>query len=251
MVAALLIAVLVAGGLWLRDSSLVAVRHVEVTGLTGSQQQEIRSALEHAASSMTTLHVREDALRAAVAPFSIVKDIEVAPDFPRTLRIHVVSNVAVGVVELAGRRTPVTADGRVLADVAAADDLPLVPLERVPAGRRLDERDALEALAVLGAAPRALRTRIARVASSTPHGLELHVAPGPVLRFGDGTRANAKWAAAAAVLADDESAGASYVDVTAPERPAVGGLPDGAPAPDETEAIQPTVSPDATGDAPQ
>ena len=38
---------------------------------------------------MTTLHVREDALRAAVAPFSSVADLRVHPDFPHEMRIEV------------------------------------------------------------------------------------------------------------------------------------------------------------------
>ncbi len=37
------------------------------------------------------------------------------------------------------------------------------------------------------------------------------------------------------MLADPQAAGGSYVDVAAPERPAVGGLPDGAPATSESD----------------
>ena len=46
--------------------------------------------------------------------------------------------------------------------------------------------------------------------------------------FGDAPSARAKWLAAAAVLADPGSAGASYIDVTDPVRPAAGaGAPSG------------------------
>lgn len=233
--AALLAALLGTGWFWLRDSSLVAVRDVTVTGIVGGQSAEVTRALEQAASSMTTLHVREQALRAAVEPFSIVKDIEVTTDFPRGMRIHVISNVAVAAVELGGRATPVTADGTLLRDVAASASLPVVPLRATPGGSRLDEPDALHALAALGVAPAALRARVQRIAVTTAHGLELTLANGPALWFGDDDRLPAKWAAAAAVLADPQAAGASYVDVTAPSRPAVGGLPDGAPATSESD----------------
>lgn len=227
------------GWFWLRDSSLVAVKDVQVTGLTGSQEGDIRGALEEAASSMTTLHVREETLRTAVAPYSIVKDIEIATDFPRGMRIHVVSNVAVGAVELGGRATPVTADGTLLRDVTASTGLPTVPLHGTPAGSRLKEGEALTALAALGAAPASLRTRVASVQTTREHGLELQLSNGPVLWFGNGERLVAKWAATAAVIADLEAAGASYVDVAAPERPAVGGLPDGAPTTGESDLPEP------------
>src|SRR5687768_906305 len=72
---------------WLRDSSLAAVRDVEVTGSTSSEEPRVRAALDAAARDMTTLHVREDALRSAVGRFSSVADLEVETDFPHTLRI--------------------------------------------------------------------------------------------------------------------------------------------------------------------
>jgi cell division protein FtsQ len=235
LIAGVLVALLSAGWFWLRDSSLVGVRDVHVTGLTGGQAAEIERALTEAGRSMTTLHVRRQPLDTAVEPFSIVKQIEVTTDFPNALRIHVVSNVAVGVVELAGRPTPVTADGTLLRDVAASDKLPVVPLHGTPAGSRLAEGEALAALSALGGAPDALRARIEGVATTRAHGLELQLRDGPALWFGDSGRAGAKWAAAAAVLADPAAAGASYVDVAAPERPAVGGLPDGAPTESESD----------------
>jgi cell division protein FtsQ len=235
IVSALAVALLVAGWFWLRDSSLVAVRTVTVTGLTGGQAAEIEQALDRAGRSMSTLHLRREALDSAVEPYSIVKRIEVTTDFPHGLRVHVVSNVAVGAVEIDGRRTPVTADGTLLRDVAASDRLPLVKLHGTPARSRLSEGEALAAFAVLGAAPSAFRARVERVATTRAHGLELQLRDGPALWFGDRERAIAKWAAVAAVLADPQAAGATYIDVAAPERPAVGGLPDGAPATSESD----------------
>ena len=47
---------------------------------------------------------------------------------------------------------------------------------------------------------------------------------GPELYFGDADRVTAKWAAAARVLADASSKGATYVDVRLPERPVAGGV---------------------------
>ncbi len=237
--------VLLIGWFWLRDSSLVAVRTVEVTGVPGAQGARIRSSLEEAARSMTTLHVRQDALDTAAAPFSLVKRIEVSTDFPHTMRIHVVTNVAVGAVVLDGRRIAVTSDGTLLRDVTAPASLPEVPLRSPPAGARLAEPAAVAAVSALGAAPGALRSRVEGIVTTPEHGLSIQLAHGPVLWFGAGERLAAKWAAAAAVLADPDAAGASSIDVSAPERPAVGGLPDGAPAGAESDL--PELPAGATG----
>jgi cell division protein FtsQ len=226
---------LLAGWFWLRDSSLVAVRTVEVTGIEGAQGVRVRAALEEAARSMTTLHVRQDALDTAAAPFSIVKRIEASTDFPHTMRIHVVTNVAVGAIVVDGRRIAVTSDGTLLRDVRAPAALPEIPARSAPAGDRLAERDAVAAVRALGAAPSALRTRVEAVRTTAESGLELQLAHGPLLVFGSAERLDAKWAAATAVLADPEAAGASTIDVTAPERPAAAGLADGAPATGESD----------------
>jgi len=52
----------------------------------------------------------------------------------------------------------------------------------------------------------------------------VHLRNGPRLIFGNDSRPFAKWAAAAAVLADPSSKGATYVDVRLPGRPVAGGL---------------------------
>jgi cell division protein FtsQ len=62
-----------------------------------------------------------------------------------------------------------------------------------------------------------------------------------VLFFGGGERLSAKWTAATVVLDDRTSAGASYLDLRLPERPAAGGLEAPAPAPAQTGA--PPVQP--------
>lgn len=240
-IAAALILCLV-GWLWLRDSSLVAVRSVEVSGIAGAQGARIRAALDDAARSMTTLHVRAQALDTAVAPFSLVKRIEVETSFPHTMRIHVVTNVAVGAVKIDGRRIPVTSDGTLLRDVSAPASLPDIPLSVTPGGTRLEDSAARAAVATLAAAPEALRIRVTGIVTTPAHGLTLKIANGPILWFGSDERLGAKWAAAAAVLADPAAAGATSIDVAAPERPAVSGLPGGASATGESDVPTPPAT---------
>ena len=80
---AVVIVVLVVGWLWLRDSSLVAVERVTVTGASGPDAPRVRSALERAGLDMTTLHVRDGALRTAVEPFAAVEGVTTQHRLPR------------------------------------------------------------------------------------------------------------------------------------------------------------------------
>jgi len=245
LAAAAALALVLAGWFWLRDSSLVAVRSVEVTGVPGSQGAGIRDALARAARSMTTLDVNRSALDGAVAPYALVKRLEVSSSFPHTLRIHVVTNVAVAVLVADGRSVAVTSDGTLLRDVAAPPGLAQVQLRSLPAGSRLTDPLAVAAVEALGAAPPALRGRVSSVRTTAASGLTLQLAHGPLLVFGGADALAAKWAAAAAVLADQQAAGASSIDVSAPERPAVAGLTGGAPAAGESDV--PTAPAGASG----
>jgi cell division septal protein FtsQ len=163
------------------------------------------------------------ALRAAVAPYRVVRDLQVSTGFPHTLRIRVIEQPPVAALLVGGVRTAVAADGAVLGAALLARSLPLVrgslgdPLNagevRTPAARA--------ALAVLGAAPPTVLGWIARVFSAR-QGLTVAMRNGLLVYFGDATRPHAKWMSAARVLADPSSAGAWYVDVRLPDRPAAG-----------------------------
>ena len=217
------LALLLGGGwLWLRESSLVAINRVTITGVSGPDAAEIRSALRAAAENMTTLDVRIGQLRSAVAPYPVVKDLRVRAQFPHGIRIHVIEHVAVGAVTVGGRTIPVAGDGTLLHDGAAPGSLPVIPLRVPPGGTRLTEPDALAAVQVLAEAPYRMLERVTEVTNVAPHGLVAQLRNGPSIYFGNAERLAAKWLAAAAVLADPGSAGALYIDVTDPERAAAG-----------------------------
>ncbi len=206
------------GWLWLRDSSLVAVNRVTVTGLSGPTADAIRSALVDSARQMTTLHVRVSRLRAAVADYGIVRDIRVHTDFPHGLRIQVLERHPVAAIQIDGRRLAVTADGTMLPGVAVPDHGPAIPVAHPQAGARLTDHRALQFLALLGAAPTPLRDLVSRVYVG-PGGITAQLRSGPDLYFGDSARVAAKWIAAARVLADPSSNGARYIDLRIPDRP--------------------------------
>jgi cell division protein FtsQ len=222
---------LAGGWLWVRDSSLVAVRDVRVGGVNSSEAPRIRSALRSAGLDMTTLHVREDQLRAAVAQYPSIKGLEVETDFPRTLTIIVHERAAVAAIQSGGTTVAASRDGLVLHGMRARG-LPTLSVRAAPAGERVTDRRTLGALDVAGAAPTEMRDRIERLWSG-PRGLTLDLRDGPDLVFGSGADASRKWIAATRVLADPSSAGATYLDLRLPERVAAGGLGPVEPEPEE------------------
>ena len=229
------------GWTWLRDSSLAAVRDVEVTGSTSSEEPRVRAALDAAARDMTTLHVREGALRDAVAPYSSVAGIEVEADFPHTLKVRVVEHTPVAVLVSGDREIAASGDGLLLRGVVADGDVPVIKSDGVPAGDRVTNHNTRTALSLAAAAPDALRRRIDRLWTG-PRGMMLALVDGPDVIFGDASDARRKWLAAARVLADPSAAGATYLDVRIPERVAAGGLgpvPDPTPVPTGTPTPQP------------
>jgi cell division protein FtsQ len=235
---------------WLRDSSVVAVEDVSVTGLTTKDAPRVRAALASAARTMTTLHVERSDLERAIAAYPVVRELEVHADFPRRLEIHVIEHRPAAMVD----GLPVAGDGTILRGMPVEGSLPTIDPAGKLTGDRLTDAGALHAARVAGGAPGALRPRLEHVGLHTDDGIVVEVRDGPELIFGDATKVRAKWVAATRVLADPESAGASYIDVTLPGRPAAGGLPAetvSPVAPAGTEELAPpaaTTPPAATVD---
>jgi cell division protein FtsQ len=223
VIAALIAAPAFGGGwLWLRHSSLVAVREVHIAGAHGVDASAIDSALTAAARRMSTLDVRPGQLRAAIAAYPIVGHVDVHASFPHTLSIRVVEQPPIAAVGVGGARTAVAADGVVLGAAHLNGSLPaLSGSTPLTPGERVHSPALLAGLAVLGAAPPPLAAQTERAFSGS-EGLTVVLHGGVRAYFGDATRPHAKWLALARVLADPSSAGAAYVDVRVPERPAAG-----------------------------
>lgn len=210
---------------WLRDSSLVGVSDVEVTGLTTKDAASIRAAFAATAEDMTTLHVDHEAFDEVVRQFPAISSIEVETHFPHGMTIHVVERRPAALVEVDGTPTPVAADGTVLVGVRPPSGLPVLRTEKPHKDGRLTDHETLRALVVVGAAPAGIPQRIESVSEGSTRGIVIELRDGPELLFGDADRAEAKWVAAVRVLADADAQGATYIDVRLPERPVAGGLP--------------------------
>jgi len=243
---------LLAGGwMLLRKSSFTAVEHVKVGGLHGPQAQAIEAALNGAASHMSTLDVHPAALRAAVASFPVVRTVRAIPSFPHGLRIDVTEQLPVAALTIGGERTAVAADGVVLGPALLSSSLPALSdqqgaTEPQP-GQHVQGQSLLAELTVLGAVPQPLERFVTRVFTSPGgQGMTVTMRNGLLVYFGDAVRPHAKWLSLARVLADSTSAGAVYIDVRVPERPAAGFSSAGAPSASTTSAGQQATTPEST-----
>lgn len=209
--------------LWFRDSGLVRVDHVSVTGLAESPR--LRQQLAETAMTMTTLHVDHDRLERVLAGYRPFERLQVDADLPHTLRIDVIEHQPAAIAVSGRSRMPVDGEGRLLRGLKPQAALPVISLQGALPAERLGPGTALDAAAIAGAAPTELRRRLTTVVQTEERGLVARMRKGPELIFGDTRRLQAKWLAAAGVLADKGSRGATYVDLRLPDRPAAGGLP--------------------------
>jgi cell division protein FtsQ len=211
--------------LWLRDSSLVAVENVTVTGLTSDDADRVRVALASTAETMTTLHVDEARLQEAAAAFPIVARIEATPDFPHGMTVQVIEHRPAAIAIADGRKQPIAGDGSVLAGLPVEGDLPTIDLAVAMPQRQLGPGAARDAARVAGMAPPVIARRVDSLSrEGGARGVVAELEDGTELLFGTPDQLAAKWAAAIRVLADDEATGATYIDVRIPERPVAGGL---------------------------
>lgn len=244
---------------WLRDSSLVAVTDVEVSGLGSPDSKRIEAALIDAAEPMSTLNLDREGLEAAVSGFPTVVAVKADPSPPHGLAIEVTERLPAVLVSAQGKSVPAAGDGTLLSGLdlgRQARELPRIDLPKLP-GSGVLEGDALAQAAVVGAAPDPLRPLIEELSISRRRGVEVTMRGGIPVRFGDSAQAGAKWAALAAVLADPKLDTLTYVDVRVPERPAVGGAaaptaqePPVEPTAPTAPAEEAVVAPEATEPTP-
>jgi cell division protein FtsQ len=224
LIAAAIVLVVLYGGymLWFRNLSWFAIHDVSVKGATTNERQ-IDSAVEQVAGDMTTLHINDGELRDAVARFPTVASVKASTSFPHGLEVTITERLPVAFVQIRGEQTAVSADGYLLTG-ASFDAKELPRIDGAAAhGARLQE-DAAAQAAILGATPQPLRDLVtASIWDDQRGGVVVDLHNGPEVRFGDGSRAADKWAAAVAVLSSDERGSPSYLDVSVPDRPVSGG----------------------------
>jgi cell division septal protein FtsQ len=207
------------GWLVLRDSALFSVDHVSVVGLSRNALPAVSDQLLTAARSQTTTDFSTAALRSSVARYTLIDDVSVQTQFPHGVRIEVHERHPIAWLDVAGQGFALASDGSVITGLAHAGPLAVLHSVRYPWNGHSRDPFVLLALRVLIDAPAALRHRVAAV-TIADGALTIHLHRGPRLIFGNEALLHAKWDAAAAVLADAGSRGASYIDLRLPSRPA-------------------------------
>lgn len=221
---ALVLAALCAGVYMLvRDSSLVQVEEVRVTGLSGHFDKNAKAAVTAAATAMTTMNFDKAKIEAAAAQFVDVASVEVTTDFPHAATINVSTRRPVVIARINGRALTLSQDGEIFTPTHAIAGVPKIDVPGKIVGNRVVSGKAHQAVLVLGGAPDILLRKVEQV-SWGKLGIVVSLKNGADLYFGDGQGAKTKWKDAAAVLASEKSAGAAYLDLRVPGRVAVGGI---------------------------
>ena len=209
-----------------RQSSLFAVRALDVSGAPPAVTAEVRAELEPILG--TSLAAADgDALERRLEAIPSVRRASVDRAFPHALAVTVRPERALAVVRLGPKAWLVSDRGRVIRPVAAGGHrrLPRIWLPATgtlrPGDVLADDKRATRPLAALAELPRPFAVRVV-TARAGDDGVTL-VLPGRAeVRVGSDAALGVKLRVADAVLralSPDERARLAYVDVTLPARP--------------------------------
>jgi cell division protein FtsQ len=214
-----LVALAVVAGLvaFLWAGPLLAVRTVRVDGvdtLPAAQVQEAAGVVD----GTPLLQVEVGAAAARVARLPQVADVQVTRGWPSTVIITVVERTPLAVVEEAGRRTLIDAEGVLFDTITGDPPKGVVRMEVAHPGP--DDPATASALAAVAALPPELREKVSVVTArdgGAAVGLSLH--DGRTVRWGDGEDSERKATVLVALLSQmdaGEIRPAETLDVSAP-----------------------------------
>ena len=217
-----------AGLAWLgaRETSVFAVRTIDVAGAPPALAMQVRKVLI-ATRGTSLLKVDLVASLRVVEALPAVASARFDRAYPHTLRVVVVPEKAVAVLRQGADSYLVSGDGRV---IALSDWRDRPALARIWVKRSVDLRLGARAVgdlrtAVMAVAPLAGSHFPGRVSSvtATPEALILRLRSGLEIRLGDPLDVALKLAVARRVIPLLAS-GTTYLDVAVPERPVAGTL---------------------------
>lgn len=229
---AALIAALAAGAAaallwWLWTGPLLAVSGVSLSGYDRPDAPALKAAISRAASTGTVLSPPVDRIRLAAASFPWVASVSVARDWPRGVSVQVTMARPAAVAAGVNGAALVSPAGRVLAPVAGHPALGWLTVpEAVPAPGYAIPDASRAALEFISAARPEVARRVRGLRIDRQGLLVGRLAGGPELRLGQPQRLAAKAASLGLLLAQlspQDEQGATYIDLSVPERPALGG----------------------------
>ena len=214
-----------------RETSVFAVRTIDIQGGSPRVKAEVRRALAPELGR-SLLRVSASEVKREVASIPDVVSVHVSRSFPRTLHVTVRAERAVLLLRQGASSWIVSSFGRVMRKIRnpRRSSLPRLWLSSksidVTVGETLPADDGkLAAAALAPVAPGLFRGGIRSVDSSAS-GLTLVLASGPQIRLGDIGNLRLKLTIARHILgiaaANDSTTPPAYVDVSVPERPVLG-----------------------------
>lgn len=213
LVALLLVAVVVGVPAWaLGWSDLLAVRDVQVVGVTGPEETEVRALVE-IPDGTPLVRVDTAAVEARIRTRVTVAEVSVSRAWPRTLKVEVVPRTpAIVVKDPRGRLEVVDAGGVAFGSISRAPaGVPVV----TATGEKGMTQDALRAaLALLDALPRDLARKVSAVTVSSAN-LVSFTLSGRTVVWGGAEEPARKIAILRALMRTP----AKVVDVSAPDTP--------------------------------
>ncbi|WP_158887294.1 cell division protein FtsQ/DivIB [Amycolatopsis anabasis] len=194
-------------------TSLLGVRSVEVLGANSVSADQVR-AVAAVPDRRAMLRVDTAEIRDRVAAMPGVATAEVSRSWPSTIEIEITERTAMGYFERDGGIHLVDGTGVDFKTVKEKPGgLPQLKLARVAP----DDAPTRAVTAVLAAVPEQLRSQVTAAGAVTPGSVELTLANGKVVRWGDAEQTERKAKVLAALLTRE---GKTY-DVSSPELPTV------------------------------
>lgn len=228
----LVVLALLAAGVALERSSLVALSAVEVVGVERLDGEAVRDAAALPLGT-STLRLRLGQAQERVEALPAVRHATVRRVDPLTVRIQVGERRPVVMLRGPDGSVVVDRDGVVVGE-GASEDLPVIELADGPlpaAGDPIDgHAAALNAFALHEALPGPLRAEVASYLARGPDQVDLLLERGAVARIGRAERIAEKARALGALLDDLPAEPGWVLDVRAPSNPVVippGGASDG------------------------
>lgn len=213
---------------WMVTGPLLAVHGVSVSGYDRPDGEELAAALRDAAAGGTVVSPPADRMRTVAREFPWVESISVDRRWPRALSVRVVEATPVAVAAFEDQAVLLSSAGRVLGVKDGSPGLGWLRLgESPPPEGGFLRPDMRAALAFIAAAKPETAARV-RALHITKYGLiEGKLTAGPEVRLGAPERMEAKAHVLGLMLANlspEQEAEASYIELSVPENPAVGGL---------------------------
>lgn len=254
----ILLVLLLAAGyqFWLRDSSLVEIKNLEIVGVAqkDAEGKQIDEAVRTAMGEMTTLHVQPALLDQELARFPRVAGAEIETSFPDSATVTLQIREDGSIYGDGSDALLIATDGTVLGPAGGQEEsLPLIgegdpPEAPAPGPDGITRSEVLTGRAltqalVLGATPPELRSFVEGT-TMTQDGVLVSFDDGLLMLFGDSSHADEKWRTASALIADPNFDTSSYVDLTVPRRPAVSDEPPVEATPEGASTDPATATPE-------